>query len=114
MAGETISIHKGGVLNSCHNPHTSEHPKLLVAQGNNLCFECHAEKNSKVQYPHAPVESTDGCLSCHNPHAAEFPGLVSAPPEGEHCLSCHQEIKTDLDKMAQQHQQHAEMEQIAK
>ncbi len=47
---------KEGECLTCHNPHTSENPKLVLKKMNALCFDCHKEKSEKVAFNHAPVD----------------------------------------------------------
>lgn len=76
---------------SCHNPHASNHDKLLKAGTANLCGSCHADMmrafaGAKVK--HAPA--TEGqCVTCHSPHGANGLHLVDQPSVVELCTSCH-------------------------
>jgi predicted CXXCH cytochrome family protein len=95
---------------SCHEPHYSVYPKMLVVDPANsaLCVECHdkvgwsgsshdsseAGWNSSGADPWPYTEfrtvSENGCLSCHATHAAGYPErlLVWDTEEGN-CLACH-------------------------
>lgn len=73
----------------CHNPHGSNHNKLLKREGADLCYSCHAEKKSEFEKgtTHQPV--TDGaCLTCHIPHGSSGEALV-AKPQPDLCIQCH-------------------------
>ncbi len=72
---------------SCHNPHGSATPKLLVASSvNEVCFQCHAEKRGPYLWEHAPV--TENCANCHDPHGSSHEKMlkVSRP---RLCQQCH-------------------------
>jgi DmsE family decaheme c-type cytochrome len=52
---------------SCHNPHGSDGPSLLIKETENqTCTTCHAEKRGPFLWEHEPV--VDGCTNCHTPH----------------------------------------------
>jgi predicted CXXCH cytochrome family protein len=117
------SVHKalGMGCTTCHNPHSTDTPKLLVADLPGLCFTCHTKasvmKNSNV---HSPVAG-GMCTSCHNPHSSdsrklllsEMPGLcytchdkrafentsTHAPIAGGMCGSCHELHSAKLQKL---------------
>lgn len=72
---------------SCHNPHGSTGPKLLVANSvNETCYACHAEKRGPFLWEHAPVN--ENCANCHDPHGSSHEKMlkVSRP---RLCQQCH-------------------------
>ncbi len=75
---------------TCHNPHSSNHPHLLLDQPPNLCLECHGDiqdvTNAKIK--HQPVTENGACLNCHTPHASDTERLLTVPLF-DLCLSCH-------------------------
>jgi DmsE family decaheme c-type cytochrome len=72
---------------SCHNPHGTFAPKLLMANTlNDLCFKCHAEKRGPHLFEHPPV--IEDCSNCHNSHGSNFPKMLKAP-EIRLCRGCH-------------------------
>lgn len=73
---------------SCHNPHMSQSPRLLVKEGPALCAKCHDSvvKAATAKTGH-PAASED-CLSCHQPHTSKLPRLLSDRPPAL-CLNCH-------------------------
>ncbi len=79
--------HRAGCL-SCHDPHMSDRPKILLAAGNALCARCHADlvRAAGAETGHPPAG--EDCLVCHRPHVAEQAHLLSEP-EDELCASCH-------------------------
>jgi predicted CXXCH cytochrome family protein len=79
---------------SCHNPHGSPYKKLLMAEGDKLCFQCHAqigEKAEKSKFVHAPLRTEKGCASCHSPHATDNAKLLLKNGK-DLCLECHKNV----------------------
>lgn len=72
---------------SCHAPHDSLNPDLLIANTlNETCYTCHAEKRGPFLWEHPPV--AEDCSLCHVPHGSDNPALlVSRPPIL--CQACH-------------------------
>lgn len=104
-----------GKCTACHNPHSSENERLLVKNGAELCFSCHAAQlkdpqgrtlpaakrlfEDKESVHHPPFGEGD-CGACHLPHAAAAPRLLTGKYPGEFyasysadayelCFSCH-------------------------
>lgn len=72
---------------SCHNPHGSPNPKLLLASSvNETCYSCHAEKRGPFLWEHPPV--MENCANCHDPHGSSHEKMlkVSRP---RLCQQCH-------------------------
>lgn len=111
----------GGMCSGCHDAHTSDNAKLLIAESPDLCFNCHDKKGfSEKKVIHAPVMG-GMCPSCHTPHSSDSekllvsvqPGLcftchdktkfeskiVHAPVSGGMCTSCHLAHQGDSDKL---------------
>jgi predicted CXXCH cytochrome family protein len=83
-----------GSCTACHNAHSADLPKLLVAQGRDLCLSCHEQmavaiRDSKVI--HKPVATGD-CTQCHEVHASAQPMQLKLATV-ELCESCHKPIK---------------------
>jgi len=98
---------------ACHNPHQSEHSKLLLTEEKALCLNCHDKtiifgdikvKNIKKllqtgNFIHRAIDS--GCVICHSPHGSNnilhlvknFPGheayLNASIDSFALCFSCH-------------------------
>ena len=74
---------------SCHNPHGSPNPKLLLeASVNETCYNCHADKRGPYLWEHAPVR--ENCATCHDPHGtSNFSMLKMQVPRL--CQQCHAE-----------------------
>jgi len=89
---------KGKDCTGCHNPHASEHGKLLSTDQKQVCTTSHenvVEKQAKSV--HQPV-AEGNCVACHDPHAADT-RFVLAKPGVETCASCHAKI-TDAWKQS--------------
>lgn len=72
---------------SCHNPHGTPNPKLLIQSTlNENCYSCHAERRGPFLWEHPPV--LENCGNCHEPHGSTNPQLlkVRAP---RLCNQCH-------------------------
>ena len=72
---------------SCHNPHGSAGPKLLLTSSvNETCYSCHAEKRGPFLWEHPPV--VENCANCHDAHGSSHEKMlkVSRP---RLCQQCH-------------------------
>ncbi len=74
------------VCSDCHDSHGQEHGSLKAETLNQLCFECHAEKEGPFVWEHAPV--TESCANCHDPHGTVANNLLHQPTTFL-CLRCH-------------------------
>lgn len=73
---------------SCHNPHGSPAPKLLLASSTNeTCFTCHADKRGPFLWQHAPV--VENCANCHDPHGSSHEKMLKLS-RPRLCQQCHQ------------------------
>ncbi len=75
---------------SCHNPHSSNTPKLLLSEAPELCFTCHDKALFNKKTVHAPVAG-GMCLTCHAPHSSNDVALLANSPY-DLCVTCHSEI----------------------
>jgi predicted CXXCH cytochrome family protein len=93
-----------GACNQCHDPHASSNPNLLLAQGLELCGECHeeiAEDIEGAQFIHDPAE--EDCVNCHNPHSGPYDGMLFA--EGRKlCGECHDDVVEEAEQASVDHQ----------
>lgn len=74
------------VCSDCHESHGQGFGSLKAESLNQLCFECHAEKEGPFVWEHAPV--TESCAICHNPHGTVANNLLHQPTTFL-CLRCH-------------------------
>lgn len=96
--GEKSLVHfpvQSGMCTTCHNPHSSNQPKLLVQPLKDLCGACHADHvNFKVV--HGPVSAGE-CTACHTPHESNNKALLLKEGE-ELCVGCHTDMPETLKK----------------
>ena len=73
----------------CHDPHQSDYPRMIRANVNDLCLDCHNESFksdgreiqnikatlSETNTIHDPITNGD-CIICHLPHDSDFPRLL--------------------------------------
>jgi DmsE family decaheme c-type cytochrome len=86
-----ISVHpvEAGKMacSSCHNPHGSAGPTLLVKNSvNETCYTCHADKRGPFLWEHSPV--IDNCANCHQPHGSSNSPMLKARVPWL-CQECH-------------------------
>jgi DmsE family decaheme c-type cytochrome len=74
------------VCSRCHDSHGEYQDGLKADSVNELCYECHAEKEGPFVYEHPPV--TEDCAICHEPHGTVASKLLRQPPVFL-CLRCH-------------------------
>ncbi len=74
------------VCSNCHDGHGQAKGNLKTETVNDLCYECHAEKQGPFVWEHAPV--TEDCGNCHNPHGTVANNLLHQPTTFL-CLRCH-------------------------
>ena len=89
---KTVHPPAGEACDTCHEyTEKGEGAQVkLAAQGNELCFICHSEKQESLKakkFTHAPITDL-GCTTCHSPHATDFPRLLKTELS-QLCLSCH-------------------------
>lgn len=85
----------GGMCTVCHNPHSSDEPKLLAQPLKSLCAMCHAD-HVDFKVVHGPVAAGD-CIACHNPHESDEKKLLLKPGE-QLCIGCHLDMAEVLKK----------------
>jgi predicted CXXCH cytochrome family protein len=93
-AGKVAAPHAPvtGDCTTCHNPHSSDVPKLLRKRLHLLCDDCHGADDLRKGHPY--WVATAACLSCHAPHGSSARGLIQPrkqhPPfEERSCDACH-------------------------
>ncbi len=84
-----------GMCTTCHNPHSSAQPKLLLQPVGELCATCHQD-HVDFKVLHAPVSNGD-CTACHTPHESNTPTLLLMEPP-DLCTDCHVDMKDVLSK----------------
>ena len=92
-----------GACGACHQPHQSQLPKLLNAEGRDLCLNCHLRTELEIETQpvvHQPV--LGDCRVCHDPHASDNPALLAKDAEAV-CEDCHQDIANTVHNSSVQH-----------
>jgi predicted CXXCH cytochrome family protein len=83
---------------TCHGPHITRHPKLMLESISGTCFACHdgdstAFNNTHLGYPPGSLD----CASCHDPHASDQAGMLldvmHEPFAGGDCSTCHTDVE---------------------
>jgi len=88
---------------NCHQSNGQEHPKtdsigfILIAQGADLCYTCHDQKNLMTNV-HPPVQDGE-CLTCHLPHSSASKSLLTEKSISDLCLNCHDLNTSGLEFM---------------
>lgn len=72
---------------SCHDPHMSENPHLLIKNIPELCFNCHSQAKFENRSVHSPVAGGN-CASCHTVHGGSVKKLLLKPAP-DLCFLCH-------------------------
>ncbi len=86
---------KDGMCTTCHNPHDSNQPKLLVQPQKELCSSCHPDKVD-FKYAHGPAATGD-CTFCHNPHESNN-GRLLLKEGASLCFMCHGDMQELMKK----------------
>lgn len=93
---------KKGECSGCHNPHTSNHGKMLAADPKSVCGACHKPVIDKGAVSIHKVVAEGGCIKCHDPHAAPYKGnlLVGG---NQLCFTCHKQLGEAVTKAKYRH-----------
>jgi len=92
-----------GACGACHEPHASTLPRLLMAEGRDLCLRCHVTTGYEIDTMHLVHEPAEGdCLVCHNPHAADSASILNSDALTL-CTGCHEEVATTVHTAPTQH-----------
>ena len=78
-----------GSCTTCHSPHASSNPKLLLKPQKQLCFDCHSQP-AAAAHPHGPFEAGD-CTACHAPHSSDSKPLLARTGDAL-CVDCHSDV----------------------
>ena len=93
---------RGNNCTGCHNPHASEHGKLLGADKEKLCLTCHEDVlPEKAKSMHQPFVAGN-CTGCHDPHASDNK-FELLKPGAQVCNSCHAAITTAAGQAKHKH-----------
>ena len=93
---------KTGNCAGCHDPHASDHGKLLEADPNRICAKCHPNVVPKdAASIHDPV-GQGNCVQCHDPHASKNRYNLRLAGN-ELCLGCHKDLGKSVEASEFQH-----------
>jgi predicted CXXCH cytochrome family protein len=78
---------------TCHDPHSTDGPRLLVAAARELCSTCHDDTEMGEAHGGQLTEATD-CTLCHQPHGSDHARMMPgghphAPFADGSCEACH-------------------------
>jgi DmsE family decaheme c-type cytochrome len=79
-----------GECTGCHNPHTSDHGKLLAAGPTGVCSTCHDMTPAQAKSAHKPV-AEGKCIDCHDGHSSNEKYLLTKPAT-QMCAGCHTKL----------------------
>lgn len=92
------SVHtpvKTGQCAGCHDPHASEHGKLLEETPDKICATCHGTMIPEGATSAHEAVAAGNCVACHDPHAS--PNKYNLVRAGNDlCLGCHDDVKRSL------------------
>jgi predicted CXXCH cytochrome family protein len=89
---------------ACHGAHRAAFPKLLAAEGKDLCLSCHDQMQHQIEtvkVVHKPVQEGN-CNQCHETHASDYKMQLKQEPL-QLCQSCHEPVKKQLASAAVKH-----------
>ena len=81
--------------NGCHDPHTSNHGKLLSADPSRVCYTCHGSVVPEGAKSTHRVVIEGKCRSCHDPHSADYKNNL-LKGGNELCFSCHEQMQKSM------------------
>jgi predicted CXXCH cytochrome family protein len=100
---------------TCHDPHTSDYPRQLRAEGNGLCMACHAEQAGlEGNVSLFGTQTMDKASFDQIPKIVPNPGVKAGHPFAKHpiaditdpvrggkisCLSCHEPHAGPYEKL---------------
>jgi DmsE family decaheme c-type cytochrome len=102
---QQASVHppvSAGQCADCHDPHASEHGKLLEASPREICVTCHGDILPEQARSVHEVARSGECTSCHDPHASPHPSMLVQPGNGT-CLACHDDLARALAAATYKH-----------
>jgi predicted CXXCH cytochrome family protein len=93
---------RAGDCADCHDPHASDHGKLLAAEPNEICIGCHAGIVPEGAKSAHDAVVAGQCTTCHDPHASTHPNNLRE--EGNAlCLGCHKDLSQQVAGATHKH-----------
>jgi len=99
------SVHplmKRGDCTGCHDPHTSKHKNLLIADVKTLCSSCHKDMIPEKARSSHKLVLEGNCITCHNSHGSENRFILKQSGNAL-CAECHQDIGTKAQNVRYKH-----------
>jgi len=93
---------KNGDCTGCHNPHASDHGKMLAASSEKICALCHGTMVSKDARSTHKVVLEGKCTLCHDPHSSDNKNNL-LKGGNELCFSCHENMATYVKDLKDPH-----------
>ncbi len=93
---------KAGNCTDCHDPHASDHGKLLEADTDAICVSCHEGIVPDGAVSAHPDAVAGRCVECHDPHASRFPNVLRASGN-DLCKECHENVTGAVESAAYKH-----------
>lgn len=86
----------------CHDPHTSNHRKLLGTDPGRVCYTCHDGIVPKGARSEHRVVTEGKCGSCHDPHSADHKNNL-LKGGNELCFGCHEQTQKSVADLKHPH-----------
>jgi len=94
---------KNGECTGCHNPHASDHGKMLAESRDKVCASCHGTMISKNAQSSHKIVREGKCTLCHDPHASNNRNnLIKSG--NELCFTCHKDVAAYLKDLSVPHE----------
>ncbi|MCA9284608.1 MAG: hypothetical protein KDA22_05315 [Phycisphaerales bacterium] len=107
MTGAHAQVHDPasvGACGACHEPHEAQRPKLLKAEGRELCLGCHILTGIAIEAgPVVHDPALEDCLVCHDPHATDNKAMLTTNAQ-RLCTQCHEDVATAVNNASRQHE----------
>lgn len=96
-------LQKPDQCTGCHDPHTSNHKKLLVEDVQTLCRNCHANLLPENALSQHKVVVEGNCVKCHATHGSDNQFLL-IQSGNDLCLECHAQVGDEIKNIKFPHQ----------
>lgn len=89
---------------NCHNPHDNSNGNFLREIQENICLDCHEDKNFAMSVHKSPINPANRqnenikCNSCHDIHLISSHKSLLTKPENQLCVDCHDGTSHNTDE----------------
>ena len=94
---------KSGDCTGCHNPHASDHGKMLAGSSEKICSLCHGDMIPKDARSSHKIVREGKCILCHDPHAADNKNNLVKGGNAL-CFSCHEKMAGYVKDLSHPHE----------